>query len=255
MKSGTQVRTANTVDILGVPFSTLSFADTIKLILSWMEDGLPRQVVTANPEIVMFANQNREMMSLLQRADLITPDGIGVVYAARLFGSRIVERVTGADMLPPLFENAHLEGWPVYLLGANPESNRLALENLSRIYPNMKLAGRDGFFKEQDIPGIIEDIRRQSPRLLLVGLGLGKQERFIADHLHELNVPVSIGVGGCIDIYAGTVKRAPSFWRKMQLEWLYRLLKQPSRWRRQLALPRFAVAVLRQRFLTRSGRI
>lgn len=242
-----QTGVIDTVNILGVPFSTLSFAETVQVIQTWMGDTIPRQVVTANPEIVMAAKEDAELMGLLQRSDLITPDGIGVVYASKILGTPDVERVTGADILPPLFELANKQGWPVYLFGASAESNRLAQENLRRLYPNMQLAGRDGFFTERDISEIIAGIQRHSPRLLLVGLGLGKQEKFIAKHLHELNVPVSIGVGGCIDIYAGTVKRAPAVWRKMQLEWLYRLLKQPTRWRRQLALPRFALAVLRFR--------
>ncbi|WP_018132146.1 WecB/TagA/CpsF family glycosyltransferase [Effusibacillus pohliae] len=238
----------DTINILGVPFSTLSFADTIQLIQSWMAGSTPRQVVTANPEFVMFVRENREMQAIVRQADLITPDGIGIVYAARLLGNRRIERVTGADMLPLLFEKANQQGWPVYLLGASAESNRLARQTLSRLYPNIPLAGRDGFFSKAEVPGIIADIRSRQPRLLLVGLGSGKQEKFIADHLQELRVPVSIGVGGCIDIYAGTVKRAPLLWRKLHLEWLYRLLKQPSRWRRQLALPRFAWTVVRERF-------
>lgn len=237
------------VNILGVPFSTLSYQETVELIRTWMGQAKPRQVVTANPEIVMFARQNSDMFNVLQRADIITADGIGAVYGARILGQPIRERVTGADMLPPLFETANREKWPVYLLGASPESNGRALSTLMSMYPQIPFAGRDGFFIKEDMPVIIEDIRQHAPKLLLVGLGMGRQELFIAEHLEQLNVPVSIGIGGCIDIYAGTVKRAPLFWQKTQLEWLYRLLKQPSRWRRQLALPKFALAVLKQRLI------
>lgn len=254
MNSG--IRTAvkqDTVNILGIPVSTLSFGETVELIQSWMGGSVPRQVVTANPEIVMFARKNKEFWKILQQADLITPDGIGVVYAARWTGCFIADRVTGADMLPLLFDRANREGWPVYLLGAGVESNRLARENLARLYPDMPLSGRDGYFSEDDVPGIIGEIRKHGTRLLLVGLGLGKQETFISKYREEMNVPVSIGVGGCIDIYAGTVKRAPLVWRKLQLEWLYRLLKQPGRWRRQLALPLFVLAVLRERFFQNRG--
>ncbi|BCJ87840.1 WecB/TagA/CpsF family glycosyltransferase [Effusibacillus dendaii] len=235
------------VNILGVPFSSLSFDETIALIRDWMGGSEPRQIVTANPEIVMLARRDPDFLKLLQQADLVTPDGIGIVYAAKILEKASVDRVTGIDILPFLFETANQSKWPVYLLGASPESNRRAIENLSRLYPNALFKGRDGFFSDQEIPSILEEIRSFTPRLLLVGLGLGKQEKFIARYLKQLHVPVSIGVGGCIDIYAGTVRRAPLVWRKLQLEWLYRLLKQPSRWRRQLVLPHFAWIVIRKR--------
>lgn len=231
--------------ILGVPFSTLSFAETVSLIKSWMEGTTPRQVITANPEIVMYAREDAHMWEVTQKADIITPDGIGAVLAARLLGQPVEGRVTGADMLPPLLDKANQENWPVYLFGAGPDSFTKALANLRTLYPKIRFEGRNGYFSEQDIPQIMADIRRHAPRLLLVGLGMGKQEKFIFDHLDELNVPVSIGIGGVIDIYAGTVKRAPVFWQKVQLEWFYRLMKQPSRWRRQLVLPRFAWTVVK----------
>lgn len=234
--------------ILGVPFSTLSFDDTVSLILEWMESSTPRQVVTANPEIVMRAREDARLRTILQQADLITPDGIGAVYAIRLMGHSMEGRVTGADMLPHLLDHANRKRWTVYILGASPESFRRALVNLTGLYPDVSFQGRDGYFKEEELPAILADIRTYRPRLFLAGLGMGKQEAFIADHMHELQVPVSIGVGGMIDVYAGTVKRAPLFWQRMHLEWLYRLLKQPSRWRRQLVLPKFALVVLKDRF-------
>lgn len=243
------------VKILGVPFSTLSFVDTISLILGWMEERTPRQIVTANPEIVMHAREDARLREILQQADLVTPDGIGAVFAARLLGHPVEGRVTGADMLPPLFEKANQQAWTVYILGASPESFNRALVNLTGLYPNVSFQGRDGYFPDGELPNIVADIRTQAPRLLLVGIGMGKQETFIADHLHVLNVPVAIGVGGIIDVYAGTVKRAPVFWQRIHLEWFYRLLKQPSRWRRQLVLPKFAFAVLKDRLFGKKQEI
>lgn len=201
------------VRILGVPFSTLSFADTISLILGWMEEQTPRQVVTANPEIVMRAREDVRLQQILQQADLVTPDGIGAVFAARLLGHPIEGRVTGADMLPPMFEKADRQGWTVYILGASPESFKRALVNLTGLYPNISFQGRDGYFQDGELPDIVADIQAHAPHLLLVGIGMGKQETFIADYLPVLNVPVAIGIGGMIDVYAGTVKRAPMFWQ------------------------------------------
>jgi N-acetylglucosaminyldiphosphoundecaprenol N-acetyl-beta-D-mannosaminyltransferase len=209
-----------------------------------MKDRQPRQVVTANPEYVMIARQDRELASILRAADLITPDGIGTVIAGRLFGANLEGRVTGADMLPRLLEICNQESYRVYALGSKPEANQRALERFAEEYPHAHFAGRDGYFREEDVPGILAEIKQFRPHLLLVGLGMGKQDTFIARYKEELGVPVSIAIGGSLDVFAGTVKRAPLIWQKMHLEWLYRLLKQPSRWRRQLVLPQFALLVL-----------
>lgn len=232
------------VDILGVPFSTLDFGQTIQQIAEWLRGDQPRQVVTANPEYVMMARENEELARVLREADLVTPDGIGAVWAGRLFGAPLPGRVTGADMVPELLAICNREGFRVYALGSTPQANQLALQRFRREYPRVVFAGRDGYFKEEEIPQIVQEIRQFRPHLLLVGLGMGKQDLFIARHKEELCVPVSIAIGGCLDVFAGTVKRAPVIWQKLQLEWLYRLLKQPSRWRRQLALPKFALLVL-----------
>ncbi|GIM45575.1 acetylglucosaminyldiphosphoundecaprenol acetyl-beta-D-mannosaminyltransferase [Collibacillus ludicampi] len=233
-----------TIEILGIPFSTLTFDETIELLAGWMKEDQPRQVVTANPEYVMIAKENPQLAAILREADLVTPDGIGAVMAGRLFGAPLEGRVTGADMLPRLLDICDREKYRVYALGSKPEANQLALQRFRREYPHVHFAGRDGYFIESDVPDILDEIKQHRPHLLLVGLGMGKQDAFIAKYKKELGVPVSIAIGGSLDVFAGTVKRAPLIWQKMHIEWLYRLLKQPSRWRRQLVLPKFAILVL-----------
>lgn len=239
-----RARVNHRIEILGIPFSTLSFDETIELLTKWMGEKEPRQVVTANPEYVMIAKEDKELKTILQEADLVTPDGIGAVWAGRLFGAPLQGRVTGADMLPKLLEVCERQQYRVYVLGAKPEVNQLALQRFRREYPHVQFAGRDGYFHDSEIPHLVKDIQQHQPHLLLVGLGMGKQDVFIHRYKQALCVPVSIGIGGSLDVFSGTVKRAPKIWQTMHVEWLYRLLKQPSRWRRQLVLPKFAFLIL-----------
>jgi N-acetylglucosaminyldiphosphoundecaprenol N-acetyl-beta-D-mannosaminyltransferase len=233
------------VNILGVPFSTLTFEETVDSLKDAMTKGdPPRHIITANPEIIMIAQQDDTVMRLLRQADLVTPDGIGAVWASKYYGTKLQGRVTGAELSAALIEFAAEKGLGVFLLGAKPESNRLAVENLRRKYPRLRIAGRDGYFSKEEEGSVLRQVCEFAPSLLLVGLGMPRQELFISKYKQELGVPVMIGIGGVIDILAGTVKRAPKLWQDLHLEWLYRLLSQPSRWRRQLMLPRFVIRVL-----------
>ncbi len=236
------------VNILGVPFSTSSFAETIDRLKRAMTEGAaPHHIITANPEIIMIAQEDQTVMRLLHQADIVTPDGIGAVWASQYYGTKLRERVTGAELSEALIAHAEQSGLGVFLLGATPASNRLALERLQQKHPDLRIAGRDGYFQEEQTAEVVEEIRSFGPSLLLVGLGMPRQELFISDHKAELGAAVMIGIGGVIDIFAGTVKRAPKVWQRLRLEWLYRLLSQPSRWRRQLVLPRFVLTVLRDK--------
>ncbi|ASS73899.1 glycosyltransferase [Tumebacillus algifaecis] len=233
------------VNILGVPFSTLSFEETTAVLKTAMNNGeSPRHIITANPEIVMIAQENETVMRLLHEADMVTPDGIGAVWASQYYGTKLKDRVTGAELSEALIEHAAAHGLGVFLLGAAPESNRLAVANLQSKYKGLRVAGRDGYFQAEEMADVLRSVQAFGPSLLLVGLGMPRQELFISQHKQELGASVQIGIGGVIDIFAGTVKRAPKLWQNMRLEWLYRLLSQPSRWRRQLVLPKFVITVL-----------
>lgn len=248
---------AREVKVLGIPFSLLSLESTAKLISKWMDDAdepnfQPRQVVTANPEIVMYANQSEhdavELHNELLAADLITPDGIGIVMALRLQGHLVEDRVTGADLTPLLLQHCAKKGYRVFLLGASESNSQEALLNLSKEYPNVVFQNHHGYFSEDGVGEILEKIVHFKPHLLLVGLGLPRQEHFIARYREYMRVPVSIGVGGVIDIFSGRVKRSPEIWIRLRLEWLHRLLLQPSRLKRQLVLPKFAWIIFKNRW-------
>jgi N-acetylglucosaminyldiphosphoundecaprenol N-acetyl-beta-D-mannosaminyltransferase len=232
-----------TVEILGIPFSLLNTAETIDYWKQLIRSGEPHHIITANPEAVMMALEDPKLNQIFHKAAQITPDGIGAVWASRFYGTPIEERVTGADTTQLLLKEAEREGWGVFLLGASPESNELAVRNLQQQFPNLRIAGEHGYFGH-DLSLVLDHIKQFAPQILLVGLGMPKQEYFIAEHLNELKVPLSIGIGGVIDIWSGTVKRAPQWFQEWKLEWLYRLLNDPKRIRRQMALPKFAVKVL-----------
>jgi N-acetylglucosaminyldiphosphoundecaprenol N-acetyl-beta-D-mannosaminyltransferase len=234
--------------ILGVPFSTRGFQETVSDLVNRMEAGQSTHVVTANPEIVMIAQEKPAFRKLLDQA-YVVPYGIGIVYAARWTNQPITERITGIELLEAMMEKADAREWKVYLLGASPEANRLAAERLQERYPRARIVGRrDGYFRPEEEREIVEEIGRLRPDLLFVAMGAPRQDEWIAAHREELGVPLMMGVGGSFDVIAGLVKRAPVIWQRLHLEWLYRLLKQPSRWKRQLSIPLFVWAVWREKW-------
>ncbi|NBD25314.1 WecB/TagA/CpsF family glycosyltransferase [Paenibacillus glycinis] len=243
----------DSVKILGVPFSKMTLSDTVKLLQGELagehrsQPG-PFHLITANPEIVMAAKQQPELRRIVDAADLITPDGIGVVLAAKWQGTQIPERVTGYDLLIRLLEGAATRGFSLYVVGADEETNAKAVGIIEAKYPGVEIVGRqNGYFKGAQEEELVADIERKRPDLLIVALGAPNAERWIYKHKSRLSAKVAFGVGGSLDVIAGKVKRAPVIWQKLNVEWLYRLLKQPSRWRRQLVLPKFALTILMTR--------
>ena len=202
-------------------------------------------VVTANPEIAMKAIEDKEYRAVIDQATYITADGIGVVKAAGLLGTPLTERVTGYDSMMALLPIAEKKQYRIYLLGGQQETLDLAIANIKRDYPNINIVGQHNGFFDWEKNDIQQEILDKKTDLVFVALGVPRQENWIAQNLPSFEKGVFIGVGGSFDVIAGTVKRAPVFWQKVNLEWLYRLLKQPSRWKRMLALPRFGMKVLK----------
>lgn len=239
-------------NILGVPFTTCGFADTVTLLTERIVSGERTHVVTANPEVVMIARGNPQLRAILEQA-YVVPDGIGIVYAAKWLHYPLRERVTGIELMSALMDRANAFGWRVYLLGAASQVVAKAAEELGRQFPQAQIVGwRDGYFRKEEEEKIVEEITAKRPDLLFVALGAPRQDEWIHTYWDRLQVPFAMGVGGSFDVWAGAVKRAPQIWQKMHLEWLYRLLKQPSRWRRQLAIPQFVAAVLWEKWTQRS---
>ncbi|MCL2610107.1 MAG: WecB/TagA/CpsF family glycosyltransferase [Defluviitaleaceae bacterium] len=229
------------VDVLGVKIHVISMKQALGVLNSFLKTDELKQVVTPNPEIIMKARKDKRLKAIINRADLIVPDGIGVVLANR----RIKERVTGIDLITNFFRT----GVPlkVYLLGAEPDVAEKAALNISKKYPNVEIIGTyHGFFSSFEIDEILQDIEQNSPDLLLVGLGSPRQEEWI--FYKKPKAKIAIGCGGSIDVFAGKVKRAPAIFRKLNLEWLYRVIKEPVRLKRLLIMPLFLILTVMRKF-------
>ncbi len=241
------------VDILGISVDTYSMQEAVDLIRQAVEGQISMRVVTANPEMIYVSKQNARLKNLINSADLVTADGIGVVWAARKLGTPVVERVTGIDLVHGLFPIAHTGKWRIFFLGGKPgvaeqAANQVVLKN-----PGITWDAMHGYFSTEEEPEVLEKIRHFQPDVLLVGFGAPRQEYWIAEH-PGLAI-VSIGVGGSFDALAGIVVRAPKRIQDLHVEWLYRLWKEPWRWKRQAVLPHFVIKVLRQRFGHKTPRI
>ncbi|MDO4539774.1 MAG: WecB/TagA/CpsF family glycosyltransferase [Syntrophomonadaceae bacterium] len=243
--TGVQRERAN---ILGSLVDMVDQRQSMERIAAFVREGGSHHIITLNAEIVYQAQEDEALRAIINRADLVTPDGIGVVWGGRRLGYEFRERVTGIDLVHLICEEAATAGWRIYFLGAAPGIAERAAAELCRQYPGLQSAGaHDGYFTAAELPDLLGQIAALKPDILLAALGAPKQEFFIAQHRHALNIPVCIGVGGSFDVIAGEKKRAPDWMIKCNIEWLYRLLDEPQRWRRQLALPRFMLSVMRQK--------
>jgi N-acetylglucosaminyldiphosphoundecaprenol N-acetyl-beta-D-mannosaminyltransferase len=238
------------VEILGVPVDCVTMEQAVQWGEATLAANQPRSVIAVNPEKVIKANQDPELLKRLQQAGLLIPDGIGVVFAVRLLGLGSLERVPGSELMPRLCERAAKKGYKVFLFGASQEVISRTAEVLRQRYSGLNIVGiQHGYVKEAEMPSVLSAINDSQADLLFVALGSPKQELWMTRYLPALNVKVCQGVGGTFDVIAGRVKRAPLAFRLLHLEWLYRLLAQPSRILRQTALPIFAIRVLRKRVL------
>ena len=248
--SGTQLQLSSFqfVRILGVRVDALTYADLLARIAAFIAEGTPHQIATVNPEFVMEARRNPTFAAVLAQTDLCLADGVGLLWAARRMGQPLPERVTGSDGVPLIAQRAAERGWGLYLLGAGPGVAQRTGEILQGRYPGLRVVGAyAGTPADADAPEIIARIRETRPDILFVAYGAPKQDLWIGKHREALGVPVMMGVGGSFDFIAGVQKRAPRWVQRVNLEWFYRLVTQPWRWRRQLALPRFAWAVVKER--------
>lgn len=234
------------ISVLGILVDSLTMEEAVARCGSFINQGRSHLVATANAEMIMMAQQDKELALILANADLVVPDGAGVVWAARQQGYSMPERVAGFDLTQRLLLLSAEKGYTVFMFGGAPGIADQARITAQRLYPKLRIVGVcDGYFSETEESDIIAEIDNARPDILLVALGVPKQEKWIMRHKDTLNIPLSIGVGGTFDVMAGTVTRAPLWMQRANLEWLYRLISQPSRALRMLSLPRFALQVLR----------
>ena len=232
--------------VLGVPFDAVTMQEAVARAKAMLQDGGQHFICTPNPEIVMEAQKDKELMGILKEADMVVPDGIGVVWASKYSEIRLTERVAGYDLGQNLMAELAGTGETFYFFGGAPGVASTAARKMMRKYAGLKVVGvHNGYFDEKEEKKIIQDINKLSPSILLVGLGAPKQEKWIYDNLRLTGAKVAIGVGGSFDVMAGNVKRAPKIFRKLGLEWFYRLITQPTRWKRMMRLPKFALTVLK----------
>ena len=242
-----------TIRILGVKIDKLTQVQVVEKIKVFLNNNETRTIYTPNTEIVMEANKDEKLKNILNDADIVIPDGIGLIYAARIKKKNLPERVTGCDVSFEILDLAEQSGKSVFLLGGKPGVASKACENLKVQYPKMKIAGcQNGYFKgthiglagHQEELEIVETINRSNADILFVGLGAPKQEKWIDENKSKLSCKLIIGNGGTVDIIAGEVERAPDIYQKLGLEWLYRLIKDPKRIKRQMVIPLFILKIL-----------
>lgn len=230
----------NRIDVLGVGFDDLTKDNAIELCKKLIDEHRAAYMATPNPEIVMAAWDNAELMEALENADLVIPDGIGVVKAARILGTPLKERLPGIEIGEAILKYLAVSGKSAFLLGAKPGVAELAAEQIRKKYPGINICGtNDGYFKE-DAP-VVAKINAAKPDFLMVCLGAPKQEIWMSRNAPMLDVGLMAGLGGSLDVFAGTVERAPKIWQDLNLEWLYRCLKEPWRFKRIAKLPLFLV--------------
>ncbi|PIQ27401.1 glycosyltransferase [bacterium (Candidatus Blackallbacteria) CG17_big_fil_post_rev_8_21_14_2_50_48_46] len=230
--------------LLNISVDCIGKSALLELLQSGRSLNAPIHLVTMNAEMAYSALENPDFMRILQSADLIIPDGIGVVWALARQGVKVA-RLPGVEIVEDLLAASTQSDLKLALLGSSESTHAILPGILQERFGEVKLVyRRNGFFQPEDVPQLIAEINQAQPDILFVALGVPKQEEFIAKWRSELKVPILIGVGGSFDVISGQLQRAPLWMRKMHLEWFYRLIQQPSRWRRMLALPKFVLKVM-----------
>ena len=230
-------------DILGVAFDNTTMDEAVGRAMSLLEQEGPHLVVTPNPEIVRLAQSDREFAGLIAGADLVLPDGVGIIYAAKILGRPLKARVPGVDFASALMDAMAKAGKRLFLLGAKPGVAEEAARRLAGQHPGLIVCGtHDGYFQE-DAP-VVQAIRAARADVVFVCLGAPKQEKWAAAHGADTGARLFVGLGGSLDVFAGQVDRAPESWQRLGLEWLYRAIRQPSRFKRIAKLPGFLLSAV-----------
>ncbi len=241
------------IKICGVNIDNITMEDAVVKVEEYLKEDIPRAVYTPNTEIVMMAKDDENLKSMLNKGDLIIPDGIGLIYGSKIRKKPLKERVTGYDLSYEMLRIANENNYSLYLLGGKEGVASEACAKIEKDYPNIKIVGHhNGYFKgfhlgiedSEEEKSIINEIKNGETDILFVGFGFPKQELWINHYLNDLGVKVAIGNGGTMDHIAGNMKRAPEIFQKLGLEWLYRLIKEPSRIKRQILLPKFIIHIL-----------
>lgn len=227
----------NIVDFAGIKVDNVSLDEAVAKVKGFLNSSSPHLIVTPNPEMIVAAQGDKELKEIINSASLRVPDGISLVVISRIIGNPLKERVTGIDLMHEIIKLSSQKGYKVFLLGSKPGVAQEAALKLVQQYPGLNIVGtHPGYF---DTSVIVKMIKDTKPDILFVGLGMGRQEKWIYRYMKELNIPVAMAIGGSLDVISGRKKRAPKWIQDLYMEWLYRLITEPNRWKRQLALPKF----------------
>lgn len=234
------------VDVLGVAFDNCTKEEAVEASMELLGGSGSHYVVTPNPEIVEACRENEELRAVVNAADLILPDGIGIIYGAKILGTPLRERVPGIEYACALMGRMAEEGRSLFLLGARPGYAEQAAERLQETYPGLRIAGtNDGYFQEND--PVAAKIRSSGAEAVFVCLGSPKQEQWMARYGADTGARLLVGLGGSLDIFSGNVRRAPPVFCRLGLEWFYRLIKEPRRIGRMMKLPLFLIHVMQEK--------
>jgi len=241
------------IDVLGAPLDCVDMAAALEQVEVMLQGQSFNTIIALNPEKVIKSQQDSRLLSWLNNASLVIPDGIGVVVAGRLLNHVEIERVPGSELMPAICERAAQRAYKLFLYGASPQTIERTVEELNCRYPGIQIVGyQHGYLAKEQMAELVDRINQSQANILFVALGSPQQELWMDENAAKLeNIRVCQGVGGTFDVIAGTVKRAPQFFIKIHCEWLYRLLSQPKRLLRQTALPLFAYKLL-QAFFTKT---
>ena len=234
------------VKILDVPVHPLTMQEAVSVLEKSIANGEQAFVVTANAEIIMMCQQDADYKKIVsQDAQLVLPDGAGAVWAGRYLGYKVPERVAGFDLYCNLLKEAAAKGYKAYFFGGSPGIAEAAKAKSEELYPGVQVVGcRNGYFKEEESQAIIEEINASGADMLFAALGAPKQEKWLVRYRDQLKPKILMGIGGSFDVFAGKMERAPKWMQDASLEWLFRLYKQPSRFMRMMALPKFVLKVI-----------
>ncbi len=241
----TEMEYPERVDILGIGVDPVTMQEAAHRVKKFFEEGVPRMIVTADASGIVQAQSDRQLKDIYENADLVTPDSYGVVWASKRTKDPIFERVTGVELMEEICKMCAANGYSLFLLGSAPGVAEKARIKIQEKYPTINIVGtHHGYFSKEEEPEIVAEISSLRPQGLIVAMGIPRQEIFIRDNMHLIGASVNIGVGGSFDVLSGNVKRAPVFIQKMRLEWLWRLIMNPRKWKKVLTLPKFVWMVI-----------
>lgn len=246
----------NKTKILGINIDSITLEEAGEITKELIQNSNKtcRMIVAPNTEFIMMAQKDKNFFEILNRADLATPDSVGVILGGKFQKKPFKERIPGQAYFRKILEIGEKEGWTFYMLGGEGEVPKLAVNNVKKDYPNLKVVGyHEGFFKEDSEEKVIKEINSLKPNVLFVAMGAPIQEKWISKHKNELQVDIAAGQGGTFDYEAGKIKRAPKLVQKLCIEWLWRLILQPTRIKRMIVLPIYLMKIIFTKDITKGS--